>query len=147
MDLFTGPVGSGQVHDYNPHIAPNGVFWTIPIAADAVEVELEDATASMELEEVEVFDDHDLKSSVTRVFPPGFPKRASINFEIEWNGSIERRKVTNEAQDFTGQFIQTVATIRWSAEQPGFRFDSEPPNPSRNVYAVIGHERNGFFAH
>lgn len=50
-------------------------------------------------------------------------------------------------QDFTGQFILTVATIHWSAVQPGFRFDSEAPNPARNVYSVIGHERNGFFAH
>jgi hypothetical protein len=48
-------------------------------------------------------------------------------------------------QDFTGQFILTGATIQWSAEQPGFRFDSEAPDPARNVYSVIGHERNGAF--
>jgi hypothetical protein len=101
----------------------------------------------MALERVEVPDDHDLLSSLTGVFPPGFPQVASVSFDIEWEGLIDREKVTNEMQDFTGQFILTGATIDWSAEQPGFRFDSEVPNPARNVYSVIGHERNGFFAH
>ena len=101
----------------------------------------------MALEMVQVFDDHDLQSSLTGVFPPGFPQEASVAFEIEWDGLIDREKVTNVAQDFTGQFILTGATIHWSVVQPGFRFASEAPNPEGNVYSVIGHERNGFFFH
>ncbi len=100
----------------------------------------------MALERVEIFDDHDLRSSLTGVFPLGFPQAVAVAFDVEWDGLIDREKVTNEAEDFTGQFILTVATIHWSAVQPGFRFESEPPNPARDVYSVIGHERNGFFA-
>jgi hypothetical protein len=44
MDLYNGPVGSAnvsqQIHDYNPHITPNGLFWTIPVPPDSVEVHL-----------------------------------------------------------------------------------------------------------
>ena len=72
---------------------------------------------------------------------------ATVSFDIEWSGVIAREKVTNETQDFTGQFVETVATIKWSASQAGFLFVSEEPNPARNFYSVIGHERNGRFFH
>jgi hypothetical protein len=112
-----------------------------------VEIDLDGASAAMALEMVEIPDDHDLCSSLTGVFPPGFPQPALVSFDVEWEGLIERGKVTNEMQDFTGQFILTGATIDWSVEQPGFCFESEAPNPAANVYSVIGHERNGVFAH
>jgi hypothetical protein len=60
---------------------------------------------------------------------------------------ISQAKVTNEAENFTGNFLETMATISWSSHQAGFDFFSEPPNPTRNVYSVIGHERNGVFFH
>jgi hypothetical protein len=72
---------------------------------------------------------------------------ATVSFDIEWSGAISREKVTNEAENFTGQFIETGATISWSASEAGFSFASEAPNAARNVYSVIGRERNGVFFH
>jgi hypothetical protein len=94
-----------------------------------------------------MFDDHDLQSSLTQVFPPGFPQIAEVDFEVEWSGVLDRARVRNTQMNFEGQFLQTGSTIRWSALNPtsGFRFFSEPPNPARAVNAVIGHERNGVF--
>jgi hypothetical protein len=42
-------------------------------------------------------------------------------------------------------FLSTGATIKWSAEQRGFRFESEMPDPGRNLISVIGREQNGVF--
>ncbi len=111
----------------------------------AVEVDLEDATASFDFEG-EIFDDHDLKSSLTRNYPPGYPRTATVEFHLKWEGVLDRGMVTNTSEGFTGEYIQDVATIKWSSEQDGFRFESEDPNPARNVASVIGRERNGVFA-
>ena len=158
MDIFTGPVGSAnltqQIHDYSPGIGPKGLFWIIPVPNDSVEIDLEEARASLRLRDVPIIDAHDLANALTNghglTSPPILPIApvpASVSFDIEWSGVIAQANVTNEAQNFTGQFIETIATIKWSATQAGFDFMSEAPNPSRNVYSVIGHERNGFFFH
>ena len=122
------------------------MFWTIPVPRESVEVHLGAGKASFHLS-TRIFDDHDLKSSLTRVFPAGFPQIAEISFEVEWSGILDREHIRNEAMNFEGDFLQTGSTIRWSALNPtsGFQFTSEPPNPARVLYAVIGRERNGVF--
>jgi hypothetical protein len=79
--------------------------------------------------------------------PPIAPVPATVPFDIEWSGAITQEKITNELEDFTGQFVQTGATIKWSASEAGFDFASEDPNPARNFYSMIGHERDGVFFH
>jgi hypothetical protein len=113
-----------------------------------VEVHLGAGQASFRLTRT-VADDHDFKSSVTNVFPPGFPQTAEVTFDVEWSGIIDSAHVTNEAMNFEGDFAYTGSTIQWSARDPvtGFEFTSEPPNPSRLVGAVLGRERNGVFFH
>ena len=158
MDIYTGPVGSAnltqQIHDYSPGLGPKGLFWTIAIPPDSVEIDFDNARASLQLRDVPVLDAHDLANALTGghglvspPIPPIAPVPATVSFDIEWRDVISQAKVTNEAANFTGHFIETIATIRWSASQAGFSFLSEAPNPSRNVYSVIGHERNGFFFH
>jgi hypothetical protein len=99
------------------------VFWTIPISRRDVDVNLAAGRAAFRLS-TQIFDDHDLQSSITEVFP-----------------------AHNEAMNFEGRFLQTGSTMNWSAFNPasGFEFRSEDPNPARLIYAVIGHERNGVF--
>ena len=144
--MFNGPVGSNQVHDYNPHITSNGLFWTIPVPHDSVTVALGSGQASFKLA-LETFDDHDLKSSLTKIFPAGFPQLADITFAVEWSGILDHQHVRNEAMNFEGDFFETGSTIEWSAFNPssGFQFTSEPANPARLVGAVVGRERSGVF--
>lgn len=92
-----------------------------------------------------IWDDHDVKSSLTRVFPAGFPQMAEVTFEVEWSGIIDSAHVTNEESNFEGDFAYTGSTIQWSARDPDTGFQFEPPNPSRLVGAVLGRERNGVF--
>jgi len=160
--LYTGPVGSAvltqQIHDYNVHIDSNDVFWMIGVADEAVEVDLDDARASLRVSGLGVFDDHDVANSLTLGlglpgdlgFPyphiPGvFPTTATVSFDVEWSGIVSAAQIHNSAQRFKGSFLETGATIKWSAQQPGFKFESEAPNPARNSISVLGREQNGFF--
>jgi len=118
-----------QIHDYSPGIGPGGLFWIIPAPRDSVEIDLDNARASLRLRDVSVLDAHDLANSLTNghglvspPIPPIAPVPATVSFDIEWRDVLSQAKVTNEAANFTGQFIETIATISWSASQAGFSF-------------------------
>jgi hypothetical protein len=130
------------------------LFWTIAVPADSVEIDLDNATASLQITDLPIIDAHDLANNLTNgqgftnpPIPPIAPVPATVSFDIGWSGVVTQAEVTNQAEQFTGQFIETIATIKWSASQAGFDFVSEDPNPARNFYSVIGHERNGVFFH
>ena len=156
MDIYTGPVGSAnvtqQIHDYSPPIPASGLFWTIPIDPNNLRVELNSARASFHVADLAIPDFHDLANNLTNghglsnpPIPPIAPVPATVSFDVEWSGEISRATVVNEAQNFSGDFIKTGSTIKWSSEQNGSFFDSEEPDPTRNIGAVIGREANGVF--
>ena len=129
----------------------------IPTKDDAVEIDFDDAKARLKVRNMGVFDDHDLANSLTQglglpatVVPPDgipaiFPVRAKVSFDIVWNGAIDTAQITNTSELFKGTFFATQTTIKWSSEQEGFSFESEPPNPARNLLSVLGREQNGVF--
>jgi len=127
---------------------------------DGVEVDFDSSRARLLVRGLDVFDDHDLANSLTQGLglpnPPivaGLPPiagvspvRAKVSFDVEWNGALAMAEIENSSQNFKGSFLSTGATIRWSAEQPGFRFESDaPPDPNANLISVLGRERNGVF--
>src|SRR5262250_3622731 len=129
----------------------------IPTRDDAVQIDFDDALARLQVRNMRVFDDHDLANSLTQGLglpasvvppagiPPIFPVRAKVSFDIVWNGAIDKAQITNTSEQFKGTFFATQTTINWSSEQEGFSFQSEPPNPARNLLSVLGRERNGVF--
>jgi hypothetical protein len=140
------------------HIDSNDVFWMIPVGHDAVKVDFDQARARLRVNKLGVFDDHDLANSLTLGlglpgdlgFPypaiePVAPVRATVSFDVEWSGIVDMAQIHNSAQSFKGSFFSAGATIKWSAEQPGFRFESETPDPGRNLISVLGREQNGAF--
>jgi hypothetical protein len=160
--VYTGPVGSAnlaeQIHDYNVHIDVNDVFWMIPVADDAVNVNFDQQQASLHVSGLRVFDDHDLANSLTQglglpgglgfaypKIPPVAPGRATVSFDVEWSSPTSIAQIHNDSQSFKGSFLQASATIKWSADQPGFHYESESPDPSRNLISVLGFEQNGVF--
>ena len=119
-----------------------------------MEIHLGEGMASLRLRDVPVMDAHDLYNNLTNGhgfpplgIPPVAPVPAMVSLDIEWSGIIDSAKVVNVMQSFRGQFVKTGATIDWSAESANFAFQSESPNPARNLYALIGHEQNGVFFH
>ena len=126
----------------------------MPLHPDSVRVEFNSARAFMHAESLSVPDAHDLANSLTHgqgivtptfTIPPIAPVPATVSFDVEWSGEISRAIVVNEAQNFRGEFIKTGSTMKWSSLQDGFAFESEDPNPARNLGATIGRERNGVF--
>jgi hypothetical protein len=129
----------------------------IPTRHKAVQVDFDNAEARLRVRNMDVFDDHDLANSLTQGLglpatalppngiPPIFPVRAKVSFDIEWNGAIDMAQITNTSEHFKGTFFSTQTTIKWSSEQDGFSFESEPPNPARNLLSVLGREQNGVF--
>jgi len=140
------------------HIDANDVFWMRRVEHNAVTTDFDSARARLRVSGMKVFDDHDIANSVTYglglpgglgfpfpPIPPVFPVQAVVSFDVDWSGVIAETQIENPAQRFKGTFLQTPATIQWSAEQPGFRFQSEAPDPSRNLISVFGREKNGVF--
>ena len=143
-----------QIHDYNVHVDRNDVFWMIPVRHEAVEVDFDASRARLRVRGLDVFDDHDLANSLTQglglpstpPIPGVFPVRAKVSFDVEWDGALATAQIVNSSQHFKGSFLRTGATISWSAEQSGFRFQSDtPPDPKANLVSVLGHEQNGVF--
>jgi hypothetical protein len=140
------------------HIDRNDVFWMVRVDDDAVSVDFDNGQASLTVSGLPVFDDHDIANSLTYGlglpgdlgFPypaigPVFPVRATVSFDVEWTGTISSTQIENTSQQFKGSFLQTAATIDWSSEESGFKFQSEAPNPSFNLISVLGKEQNGAF--
>jgi len=127
----------------------------IRVSDDAVQVDFDHGNARLRVSDLDVFDDHDLANSLTQglgiptapINQPGvFPVRAKVSFDVEWNGALAMAQIENSDQRFKGTFLSIGATISWSVEQPGFRFQSEqPPMPGRNLVSVLGREKNGVF--
>lgn len=125
----------------------------IPVRHDAVEVDFDNARARLRVRGMDVFDDHDLANSLTQglgiptpPIPGVFPVRAKVSFDIEWDGAMATAEIENSAQQFKGTFFSTKTTIVWSAEQPGFQFQSDnPADPAANLISVLGREKNGVF--
>ena len=143
MDLFTGPVGSGQIHDFNPGIRAGGLFWTQPVSADSLDVDLERGTATLSEVDLDVEDYHNLHNAL--IDGPSDP--ASVSFEMRW-AAVEHEplmKVTDPVHRFTGKFRISAVEIAWSAKVGSFVFVSDAPGTTVNVRSVIGRERNGVF--
>lgn len=129
----------------------------IPVRHDALEVDFDNARASLRVRGMDVFDDHDLANSLTQglglpvigmnpALPGVLPVRAKVSFDIEWDGALATAEIENSAQQFKGTFLSTKTTIVWSAEQTGFQFQSDnPPDPAANLLSVLGREKNGVF--
>ena len=123
----------------------------IPVRHDAVEVDFDGARASLRVHDLDLFDDHDLANSLTfglgtPAIPGVPPVRAKVSFDVEWNGIVDTAQIHKSSEHFQGSFLSTGATIEWSAEQPGFRFQSDTPaDPKANLVSVLGREQNGVF--
>jgi hypothetical protein len=135
------------------HVDRNDVFWMIPVRHDAVEVDFDASRAHLRVRDLSAFDDHDLANSLTQglgiptpLIPGVAPVRAKVSFDVEWDHALAMEEIDNKTQMFKGTFLSTGATIVWSAEQAGFRFESDTPaDPKANLISVLGRERNGFF--
>lgn len=141
------PLSSTQIHDYNPGINDVGVFWTVPVPKDAVQVHQGAGRAVLEMTNMPMPDWFDFPNSVLQTIPP---EDAVVSFRVEWNVDGPWRTVDNPDEQFRFKFQESAApdgaSIEWwAANAGGFTFQSDPASESVNLYANLGRERNGVF--
>jgi hypothetical protein len=130
-----------QLHDFNPGIASNGVFWTVPIPENAIDVSPGSGVARMHLTNFAVPDFGDFFSAVTG--GPSVPGRATV--DVRWLGGGRRTGASDATNRFEQHLVEGNAVIDWTASNAnGYRYISAPGNAaSKTVYAAVGHEKNG----
>ena len=139
-----GQAGSEQVHDNEPGIMPNGLFWTIPVPSSAVEMHLGQGTARFHMTNLAITDFHDFANSITPN-PPIPPVPATVSFDTRWKATKPLAQVRDATNGFVGDFMNSQATIVWSMNEANFSFVSDGAETSKTVSGVIGQERNGKF--
>ena len=102
-----------QHHDWEPGIADSGLFWTIPIATSAIDVDPGIGRARLRASDLALDDYHDFFNAVLGGGPDPVPSH--VSFDVRWAGGGERRKIRDEEFGFAGQF---VAGTRRSASPP-----------------------------
>jgi len=144
MDLFTDRSDpTTQLHDFNPGIEENGLFWVVRIPDYTVDVNPGAGKARMTVEGLEMEDYHDLVNALL----DGPSLEAHVSFDCRWQDPITTTRLRNSdpLQQFTGLFTRTHAVVEWSAQEAGFEFHSDPAMTSSTVYAEVAEERNGVF--
>jgi len=144
MDLFTVNLDGSrgpQIHDFNPGIAPSGLFWTQPVSEETVQNESDQATASFDLVDLPEQDFFNLANALHG----GSSVPATVSFGMRWVGTSSPIELTNAAQGFTGTFTISTVSIEWSAKTAGFEFVSDPAEKSVSVAGIMAEERNGIF--
>ena len=61
------------------------------------------------------------------------------------DGVLDRAEKKNASERWAGDFIQTSASIEWSARHEGFSFISDVRGTSTSDAGIIGRERSGFY--
>jgi hypothetical protein len=117
------------------------LLWTIRVPDDRVEVNVDDARASIHLSDVDV--GH--YPSIPDALNGGSSVPAVVSFHILWSGVKQRSHLHDNQKKFDAKLIMDTATMDWSAHTKDFKFESDPANTSTTIFAAIGRERNGVF--
>ena len=136
-----------QIHDLNPStFPPVGLFWTIELPEDSVEIEFGRGNASLQGFDVPIFDYGTIINALFGGGPPAVP--GLVSFKVVWGGVGQRVKIRNTDPvygGFAGEFIRNTAQMEWTATVGDYTFVSDPPATSSSAFAEIGRERNGSF--
>jgi hypothetical protein len=146
VDVYL-PGPGGQIHDLNPTaFPPVGLFWTIEIPVDGIDVQLGAGRASMQASNVPILDYGNIGNALFGGGPPPVP--GSVSFNVVWSGVGQRVNIRNTDPvygGFAGEFIRNSAQMQWTATVGDYTFASDPLTTSSSSFAEIGEERNGSF--
>ena len=145
-------------HSYDPGVLPSLGFWITAIPEDSIEFEFDEASASMKVRDVCVFDAFTIPNSLTANHPLYGIGRAKIDsLVLRWSGIKRTVHVHDVADKFSGDFIEDSATVQvmatTQASSPpltigafhGFRFVSDAAVTTHTNFAQIGKMQDGVF--
>jgi hypothetical protein len=133
----------GQIHDFNPGVAPSGLFWTIPVAASSVRVSPGATKGRMQLFHSPQLDHFTFENAILGNGPT--PIQGRVSFTVIWTATGPVQSFDNPAQQFRGNFRNAQAQMEWTGRSGDFEFRSAPLGRSTSSAAEIGRESNGSF--
>lgn len=140
------------MHDWEPGIAPSGLFWTIPLGNGMVDYDLQTGAARLRGQSVKVTDYHDFFNAVLGGGPT--PVAARVDYEVVWAGEGDHVHLRDTEFGFVGDFVTGPASITFTARNEHgdvvYRSDAAGQfNPGPEVFGAgppaVGFERNGIF--
>ena len=143
-----------QEHDFEPGIASNGLFWTIPVSKDSVEAHHGKGKARLRGHNVAVADYHDIVNAIFGGGPD--PLASHVSFDVHWSGHGHPQRIRDSIFGFVGEYVAGPATISFIAKDDAgnvlFRSDRHGqynPTPDQGGAGspAVGRERNGVFFH
>jgi hypothetical protein len=138
VDVYLPGPGGEQIHDFNPStFPPVGLFWTIELPDDSVEVRLGKGSATLKASDVPVFDYGTLGNALFGPVPSPLPT-GSVTFTVVWSGVQQRVNIRNTDPvygGFAGEFIRNHAQMEWTATVGDYTFVSDPLTTSSSVFA------------
>jgi hypothetical protein len=136
-------LGGQQVHDFNPGVTQNGLFWTTVVSSDSVQVDLAAGRATLQVAEIQQKDFFDFENAI--LLNGATPRQGHVSFRVEWTTSGPAVDFDNAAQQFRGRFAPAVAQMEWSGRSGDYEFQSAPIAESTTDAAQLGAESNGSF--
>ena len=98
-----------QEHDFEPGIAPNGLFWTIAVQKGSVEADHGHGHARLRGHNVAVTDYHDIVNAIFGGGPTPLPSH--VSFDVRWHGGNDHKQIRDARFGFAGVFVDGPATI------------------------------------
>jgi len=132
-----------QVHDFNPGIRQNGLFWTTIVSADSVQVDLGAGTASLEVSDIQQKDYFDFENAM--LGNGDTPRQGQVSFRVEWTANGPAQNVNNPTQEYRGTVQPALAQMEWSGRSGDFEFQSAPLATSTTDAAQLGSCSNGSY--
>lgn len=132
-----------QVHDFNPGIRQNGLFWTTPVSADSVDVDLGAGTASLDVTDIQQKDFFDFENAM--LGNGDTPRQGRVSFRVEWTANGQAEDVDNADQEYSGTVRPALAQMEWSGQSGDFEFQSAPLSSSTTDGAQLGSCSNGSY--
>jgi len=133
-----------QHHDWEPGIAPSGLFWTVTVNPSAVSFDASTGRAAFHASGWSVPDFGNFFNAVAR--HPRNVKPSKVSFDVRWRGNDDPQQIRDAKFGFGGTFISGSASISFTAKNDGSPviYRSEPAG-QKVLYAGTGTERNGVF--
>lgn len=129
------------MHDFEPGIAPSGLFWTIPIPDSAVVRRGNTLTFAM----------NNVATPDFFVFLGGNQVPGSVSFSVTWTATSAVRQLRPGSSDpsdptnFAAEFRDAAPTATFSGSNAdGFSFTGSA-GAEGNLFSEFGHEQNGSF--
>src|SRR5262249_59881781 len=114
--------------------APMGLFWTIELPEDSVEVEFGKGQASLRGFDVPVFDYGSIPNALFGPPPSPLPT-GTVSLRVVWSGPGHKVNIRNTDPTyggFAGGFVRNKAQMGWAAQGRGHHFASHSPSTPPN---------------